>query len=584
MLHQPLRHRSILRFALCLAPLLASLPVLAAPPQADQTDGDAPPFLDEIRVDVVNVDVVVTDKEGNSVSGLTAEDFVLFEDGDRRTISNFYSFDHGRLVGTEDDPKEAADGAWPDNSTRRRMVLLFDTNSLEKRDRNRAIDAIEQFILEQFDGTYEFAVVAYSREVQLLEPFTADKSRVLSSLAQVRKLPVPLRRPHIWDRTFSEDNPVVARNAAFGQRSGFDQASQPRGVTSREFELRDRMMAGLQTFGYTTQALVQTMRAYSALPGRKSLLLVTGAMDIMPGAAQLFGRGLPGVGSENRTDPMAAQIHSEVLRRFELIVKMANSAGFAIYPMSAASLDESHSSELDVDRKLSLSFSGAATAVPSEIDVETAPRVMAAGTGGEFFSTTRFYGAIREIDHQTANAYVLGFQTSREPDGDYHKIRVEAKRPGLRVRHREGYIHLSREAKLLEELSTPLVFPKDRGDIELNMEVLPPETVSPKNVTLTVACTVPLDEVTLIPQGDDMVGRINLYLAVYDKEGKLVNVYRNQQDIQIPSRKVAAARADVPARFGLTVRDLKRGEYTFTLTLMDDISDRYGTGLQAVEL
>jgi VWFA-related protein len=590
MLHE-LPHTLAHRLAPAFAPVLAFVLLAAADPAAaapkERDEPEVPPIVDEIRVDVVNVDVVVTDKDGNPVPGLTPEDFVLYEDSQRREITNFYSFVDGRATedGVAAEAEASSDAeAWPESPTRRRMVILFDNQSLESRDRRRAIEAVERFILEQFDGTYEWAVVAYGSEVQLVEPFTDDKTRVLASLAKVDRLPVPVRRAHAWDRTFTEDRPLVARNQGFGSRAGIDQGPGPRGLTTREFELRDRMMSGLQTLSYTTAALVQTMRAYSAVPGRKSLLLITGTMDMIPGAAQLFGRGLPGVGSENRTDPVSSSVHADVLRRFELIVKIANAAGFAIYPMSNSSLIDAHASQLEVERQLSMSFNGSASAAVSDIDIESAPSIMAAGTGGRFFSTSKFYDAISEVDYQTANSYVLGFQTTREPDSRYHKLKVHTKFSGLTLRHREGYIHLSREARLLEELSTPLVFPKNQGDFQVAMEVMRPESTSEKDVTLTVAGQVPISDITLIPRGDSMVGRVDLFLAIYDRDGKLVNLLRDRQDIEIPTVKIEQAATDAPARFGIKVRDLKRGDYTFTLTLLDAIGERHGTGLQAVAL
>ena len=54
-------------------------------------------------VNVVNVDVVVTDKQGKLVTGLSAEDFQLFENGEQVEISNFYAA-AGEPILTAPDP------------------------------------------------------------------------------------------------------------------------------------------------------------------------------------------------------------------------------------------------------------------------------------------------------------------------------------------------------------------------------------------------------------------------------------------------------------------------------------------------
>src|SRR5258708_3216260 len=46
-------------------------------------------FSETIEVRVINVDVVVTDKKGQPVSGLTRNDFDLFENGVKQEITNF---------------------------------------------------------------------------------------------------------------------------------------------------------------------------------------------------------------------------------------------------------------------------------------------------------------------------------------------------------------------------------------------------------------------------------------------------------------------------------------------------------------
>ncbi|MEA2328791.1 MAG: hypothetical protein QOE68_3750, partial [Thermoanaerobaculia bacterium] len=63
----PVRRRV---FALVL--ILANSASFAAPQQ---------PLTESIEVRVANIDVVVRDKAGNPVTGLTKDDFEIFEDG-----------------------------------------------------------------------------------------------------------------------------------------------------------------------------------------------------------------------------------------------------------------------------------------------------------------------------------------------------------------------------------------------------------------------------------------------------------------------------------------------------------------------
>src|SRR5688572_28130038 len=61
---------------------LAALLCLVAPASTQQ-----PTF--KVSVNVVDVDVTVKDAQGNFVTGLTADDFEVFEDGKPQTIQTF---------------------------------------------------------------------------------------------------------------------------------------------------------------------------------------------------------------------------------------------------------------------------------------------------------------------------------------------------------------------------------------------------------------------------------------------------------------------------------------------------------------
>ena len=79
---------------------MAMLVGLALPALAQ--DAPASDFFETVDVNVVNVEVYVTDKEGNPVPGLTQDDFVLLEDGDPVEISNFYAAHKGKPSETSD--------------------------------------------------------------------------------------------------------------------------------------------------------------------------------------------------------------------------------------------------------------------------------------------------------------------------------------------------------------------------------------------------------------------------------------------------------------------------------------------------
>src|ERR1700704_676726 len=75
----------------CSGPLMAfGLLALSALPLAAQAPVRDDSFGEEIQVNVVNLAVFVSDKQGKPIEGLQAADFTVTEDGKPVKITNFY--------------------------------------------------------------------------------------------------------------------------------------------------------------------------------------------------------------------------------------------------------------------------------------------------------------------------------------------------------------------------------------------------------------------------------------------------------------------------------------------------------------
>src|ERR1700694_1958314 len=74
---------------------LASLLVLSAAPRTP--DSPLAPLVEKITVPVTNVDATVTDRNGNPITGLTQNDFTVYEDGVAQIITNFYVIQNGAV-------------------------------------------------------------------------------------------------------------------------------------------------------------------------------------------------------------------------------------------------------------------------------------------------------------------------------------------------------------------------------------------------------------------------------------------------------------------------------------------------------
>ena len=153
-----------------------------------------------VRSQIVIETVVVKDKQGKTVEGLTAKDFTLTEDGVPQTIrycepqslpstlsdvpitamqpENIQIYN--RLARSQIVPEAAGDVRYKDH---RLLSLYFDMTAMRPSDQLRALSAAEKFIRTQMTTSDLLSIMRYSGgSVDVLQDFTADRSRLLSIL------------------------------------------------------------------------------------------------------------------------------------------------------------------------------------------------------------------------------------------------------------------------------------------------------------------------------------------------------------------------------------------------------------------
>jgi hypothetical protein len=80
----------------------------------------------------------------------------------------------------------------------------------------------------------------------------------------------------------------------------------------------------------------------------------------------------------------------------------------------------------------------------------------------------------------------------------------------------------------------------------------------------------PIETVALIPEGDDYVGRVVLFAAARDTEGKQSDIVRQEHEIRIPAGQYDEARTQ---RFTVGTNLLmESGSYSLSVGLMDQVT------------
>lgn len=149
-----------------------------------------------VVVNLVQLNVAVTDKNGNYITGLRPENFAITEDGIPQKLATFAEGNGPAralvdLAQVDAKPGPAADSALPlapspvaGPSTLDSLVaganvfILFDTSNYMYRGFVFAQDAIADFV-RSLDTADKIALYSYSRDLSRVAPLTPDRSQVL---------------------------------------------------------------------------------------------------------------------------------------------------------------------------------------------------------------------------------------------------------------------------------------------------------------------------------------------------------------------------------------------------------------------
>ena len=525
------------------------------------------PLTERIEVSVINVDVTVTDRAGHPVNGLSRDDFEVFEDGRPQRITNFYTIENAAVRITRGE-SGAAQEAGDLQQFRRKVVLMIDNNFIGKPQRDAALTRLDEFIDNHFAGNYEWSVMSVGRGVQTVQPFTQDSQQIHEALERVRHMPT-------LDAQVEQDRTLLSDPTR--RRANMSEAEAAAYMGSVHFSGREQTMRNLQATTNTARAIVQTCRAFGASEGKKLVVLVTGGME----------RNTTFSAYDSGTDRNLQEMKLEVDKILDEMVREANAANFNLYVVKARNRGmiapqhdvSNKSSGLNVQSANILQSGGGAGPIDTT-DVDSASLSLALGTGGLYLRSSDTGRNFEQIDTDTSNYYSLGYSPQHSDDGKYHHISVKVKKSGLAVRHRDGYLDLSFDQRLEQSLLSPLSFPKEKGSLPVALVLgLPADA---ERVRIPVTATVAMSRLTVLPRDEGYVGRVHVYLSIYDRNGNNVGYHHMTRDITVSKSDVSKLQ-NAQFRTQMNVA-LKKGDFTLVVTLRDDVSNEIGTAIQNVRL
>lgn len=479
--------------------LAIALPALAQQPAAPEpSEEPVSIFGEEIDVRVVNVEVVVTDRQGNRVTGLGPGDFRLRVDGKDVPIEYFTEVRGGQaiLADAGTGPSTAVQGlpSLAPGSPVGTSYLVFIDDYFSITQRRDEVLRTLMDDLGRLGPEDRMAIVAFDgAKIDMLSNWSGNERELHRAFQQA-----------MGRKSFGFQRLAEIRNFESSRRLGTFGTVDSRAAFANRLDLEElgyiEMLA--DQVRRTVLATVGTLRGFAAPPGRKVMLVLSGGWPFSPADYVL-------------NNPVRPILNREVPRGEELyrpIVDTANLLGYTLYTVDVPGVDPFGPSAADEGPRTSgLNL--------REQEIHSTLDFVAKETGGRPLLNALRAGALEAATADTRSYYWLGFTPQRERNDKRHDIRVESNRPGLEVRARDNFLDLSRKSEVSMIVESALLFGNPPGAASMPMQAGKPETSGRKEMVVPISLAIPLSSVTMVPYQGKYVTELELRVSALDEKG-----------------------------------------------------------------
>lgn len=513
--------------------LLAILLALPASGQAPQGQTDQPVglFGEQIEVRVVNVEVVVTDRQGNRVSDLTAPEFRLRVDGKEVPIEYFTEVRGGQAIAPVETPGSGVKGLptlAPGSPVGTSYLVFIDDFFSVAARRNEVLQSLKDE-LARLGPEDRMAIVAYDgRTLDMLSSWS-NSPRVLA-----RALDQAIGRK-------AEGTARLAEQRSFdtSRRLGGTAGFGPRTAFASRLDVEE--LAYAERVGYQVErvvgAAVSSLRGFASPPGRKVMLVLSGGWPFSPADYVV-------------NDPNRPVLNQDVPRGediFRPLVDTANRLGYTLYTVDVPGLEtEAASAERSAPAPTGIN--------QREQEVQAALLYVAGETGGQAMLNAVRSRIMERAEADTRSYYWLGFTPSWKGNDERHKVEVEVSRPGLKVRSRDGFLDLSRKAEVSMMVESAMLFGNAAGAMTMPIQVGAAEGKERKTMQLPVSLAIPVDSVTFVPVAGKHAAELELRIAAIDEKGDRADI--PVIPLALSAESAPPAGGFIPYKTTLTLRRL----------------------------
>jgi VWFA-related protein len=511
-------------------------PAQTPPPSAPSSQGQAPTPL-RVLSQMVQVDVVVKDRNGKPVTGLTQNDFTVFDEGKKQDIA-FFSMETSKSRNVpQPSPPNVYSNLYEQKTVQpaNMTIILLDYMNTRHSDTVYARNQVIK-LLKSMQPDDRVAVYVLGARLYVLHDFTSDMTGLQRTIEKYE--------------TNDSANAIGAAQTAQYTGVGaddyfFNQAAQ---------DISD--FSNIVRVFTTTDAMEAIAEHLTRIPGRKNLIWVSSSfpftigMDKMMqdardsafqnGSAPILQTGAFDLGQKNGS-PGASEATSGPFNRdirnfapeIDKAARALAGANVSIYPIDARGLIGAFGENPDPGKG---EVFGPLTVQRSVYSLsEFAPtidtmHVLAEKTGGRaFYNTNDITGSIKNAMEDGTVSYLMAFYpTLDDGTGKFHKLKVTLRHPGYEVRYRSGYfakmLNLDGRVDTAGSIRQALSSPLDATGMGVSVKAAAMDSTTPGERVLGLTIDVAEDDVRFNHDAtaDRTLGTVKVVIAQFDLEGKML--------------------------------------------------------------
>jgi VWFA-related protein len=475
----------------CLSAAASTSAQSVPPPPPPTLPTPSPQSAVHVTTRIVQVSVIVKDASGKPVKGLTKDDFVLLDQGQRQQIASVSEGTRsfaatGAAAGPNHFTNQLAPG---DGGAPPLTVIVIDAYNTEYYDQywrpgppgyhcapgscpqqllGSIFKQVEKFVA-RMQPQDRVALYVLTQELYLLQDFTNDAGALERGINQGKEYASTLNYPEC---------------------SGTDPN-----------EMSTRTMAAMHSIA----------DRLAKIPGRKNLMWLSSGFHYLQ------------VITEQKMDKSAKALGDEELPLFAI------DAHGLVAPLAVPGRGSQGGGGMT---------SGVDLPTPARSDPRlffcddpppggfSAIRTLSEDSGGRaFYNTNDFAGAIRRVIDDSSASYVLSYYPDHNKwNGEFHEIKVKVNRRGMEVHARRGYYAVvdtaSAPQKDAERLAEAIQSPVESTDLPFDVQADAIDTSGARQ--LKVKITIDANQLRFQQQSDRWTDNLSEVWAEFNAEGKQV--------------------------------------------------------------